>query len=54
MHMMDKRLMKESMHVTVKRGAGSGISDHMLVITKVRMDERRKFRHWGKREKGYK
>ena len=37
--------------MTVKRGAGSGISDHFLVLTKVKMNERRKSRHRSKRGK---
>ena len=45
---LDKRLAKDILDVTVKRGVGSGISNHFLVLTKVKMKEKRKTRHRGK------
>ena len=45
---LDKRVAKETLDVIVKRGARSGISDHFLVLTKVKMNERRKVRHRSK------
>ena len=41
---VDREVMRDIMDVTVVRGAGGGISDHYLVVTKLKVTKRRKWR----------
>lgn len=39
---LDRELMKDPFHVSMQRGAESGISDHNLQLTKVKVMTRKK------------